>query len=151
MITDLPTQRIWALSQWQTFPGVFTYKMAAKINWHRFGTKLRYCRLMYTVAFLCANILRLSAISSVISVLAENSLTETLAQPCMYFYVLCFMLCAVICSTVRISDWFFVRLLFFLHVCVYVNQAAHVNVILINENDDDDNITMKIVFTFLQA
>ena len=25
--------------------------MAAKINWHRFGTKLRYRRLMYTVAF----------------------------------------------------------------------------------------------------
>jgi len=26
---------------------VFTYKMAAKINWHRYGTKLRHRRLMY--------------------------------------------------------------------------------------------------------
>jgi len=25
----------------------FTYKMAAKINWHRYGTKLRHCRPMY--------------------------------------------------------------------------------------------------------
>jgi len=25
----------------------FTYKMAAKINWHRYGTKLRHCHLMY--------------------------------------------------------------------------------------------------------
>jgi len=33
MITDLSTNRIYALSQWQTFIRVFTYKMAAKINW----------------------------------------------------------------------------------------------------------------------
>jgi len=26
----------------------FTYKMAAKINWHRFGTKLRHRHPMYT-------------------------------------------------------------------------------------------------------
>jgi len=26
---------------------VFTYKMAAKINWHRYGTKLRHCHPMY--------------------------------------------------------------------------------------------------------
>ena len=25
----------------------FTYKMAAKINWHRYGTKLRHCHPMY--------------------------------------------------------------------------------------------------------
>ena len=25
----------------------FTYKMAAKINWHRYGTKLRHCRPVY--------------------------------------------------------------------------------------------------------
>jgi len=25
----------------------FTRKMAAKINWHRYGTKLRHCRPMY--------------------------------------------------------------------------------------------------------
>jgi len=26
----------------------FTYKMAAKINWHRYGTKLRHRHPMYT-------------------------------------------------------------------------------------------------------
>ena len=25
---------------------VFTYKMATKINWHRYGTKLRHCHPM---------------------------------------------------------------------------------------------------------
>ena len=47
MITDLLTKRIQALSQWQTFLRVFTYKMAPKINWHRYETKLRYCHPMY--------------------------------------------------------------------------------------------------------
>jgi len=47
MITDLLTKRIQALSQWQTFLGVFTYKMAAKINWHKYATKLRHCHPMY--------------------------------------------------------------------------------------------------------
>jgi len=37
-----------AISQWQTFIRVFTYKMAAKINWRRYGTKLRHCEPMYT-------------------------------------------------------------------------------------------------------
>ena len=32
------------------FLRVFTYKMAAKINWHRYGAKLRHCRPMYTIA-----------------------------------------------------------------------------------------------------
>jgi len=41
MITELPTKRTESLSQWQTFLGDFTYTMAAKINWHRYGTKLR--------------------------------------------------------------------------------------------------------------
>jgi len=31
------------ITQWQIFLGVFTYKMAAKINRHRYGTKLRHC------------------------------------------------------------------------------------------------------------
>ena len=48
MITDLPTKRIWPLSQWQIFLRVFTYKTAAKINWHRYGTKFRHCYPMYT-------------------------------------------------------------------------------------------------------
>ena len=46
MITDSPTKRILALSQWQTFITVFTYKMAAEINWHRYGTKLRHSQPM---------------------------------------------------------------------------------------------------------
>jgi len=28
---------------------VFTYKMAAEINWHRYGTTLHHCHHMYTV------------------------------------------------------------------------------------------------------
>jgi len=35
--------------QSQTFLRVFTYKMAAKISWHRYGTKLRYCHSMYSI------------------------------------------------------------------------------------------------------
>ena len=34
----------------KTFLGVFTYKMAAKINWHRYGTKLRHCHRTYNAA-----------------------------------------------------------------------------------------------------
>ena len=30
-----------------TVTNVFTYKMAAKINWHRYGTKSRHCHPMY--------------------------------------------------------------------------------------------------------
>ena len=48
MITDLPTKRIKALSPLQTFLTLFTYKMAEKINWHRYGTKSRHCHPMYT-------------------------------------------------------------------------------------------------------
>ena len=29
-----------------------TYKMAAVINWHRYGTKLRHCYPMYTLCFM---------------------------------------------------------------------------------------------------
>jgi len=61
----------------------------------------------------------------------KNLLTETLAQPCMSFYVLCFMLCALICSVARYF-WLIVRSLTFLHLCVYISQAAHVNLVLIN-------------------
>ena len=48
MSSDLTTKRIQALSQWQTFLAVLTYKMAAKINWHGYGTKLRQCHPVYT-------------------------------------------------------------------------------------------------------
>ena len=27
----------------------FNHKMAAKTNWHRYGTKLRHCHSMYTI------------------------------------------------------------------------------------------------------
>ena len=51
MITDLPVKRICVLSHWQTFLRVFTYNMAAEINWHRYGTKLRHChRMLYSTA-----------------------------------------------------------------------------------------------------
>jgi len=43
MITDLPTNRISAVSQSQTFLRVCTYETAAKINWYRYGTKLSKC------------------------------------------------------------------------------------------------------------
>jgi len=33
--------------KWHTFLRVFIYKMAAKINWHRYGTKLRHCHPMW--------------------------------------------------------------------------------------------------------
>ena len=46
MITDLPTKRIKRYHS----DSVFTYKMAAKINWHRYRTKLRHCHPMYTVS-----------------------------------------------------------------------------------------------------
>jgi len=45
MITDLPTKRTWALSQWQTFLRVFTYKTVA---YSRYGTKLHHCHAVYT-------------------------------------------------------------------------------------------------------
>ena len=43
MITNLPTKRIEPPWQWQTFLKVLTYKIAAKINWHSYGTKLCHC------------------------------------------------------------------------------------------------------------
>ena len=46
MITDLPTKRITATYISRSF----TYKMAAKINWHRYGTKLRHCHPVYTAS-----------------------------------------------------------------------------------------------------
>jgi len=38
-------------------------------------------------------------------------------------------------SIVRISEWLFVSSFIVLHLCVCVNQAAHVN--FVNENDVD--------------
>jgi len=44
MIADLPTRAITVTNISQ----IFTYKMAAKINWHRYRTKLRHCHSMHT-------------------------------------------------------------------------------------------------------
>ena len=44
MTTDLPTNAVTATN---ISPSLHTYKMAAKINWHGYGTKLRQC--MYTL------------------------------------------------------------------------------------------------------
>jgi len=50
---------IWSLTYHETvfkryhsdrhFKEFFTYKMAAKINWYRYGTKLRHCHPMHTL------------------------------------------------------------------------------------------------------
>ena len=42
MITDLPT----VTNIYQ----IYTYKMAAKINWHRYRTKLRHCHYAYAAS-----------------------------------------------------------------------------------------------------
>ena len=50
MISDLPTKQIKACLSTITVTNIyqsFTYKMASKINWHRYETKLRYCHPMY--------------------------------------------------------------------------------------------------------
>jgi len=44
MITDLPTKHYITVTN---ISKSFTYKMAAKINRHRYGTKLRHRRPMY--------------------------------------------------------------------------------------------------------
>ena len=47
MITDLPTKRTQALYHSDRHFSVFTYKMAAKIDRHRYRTKLRHCHPMH--------------------------------------------------------------------------------------------------------
>ena len=50
------------------------------------------------------------------------------------------MVCAVIRSVTRISDRFFVcSLIFCSPVCLQVNEAAHVNMILTNDDVDNDD------------
>ena len=55
---SLSKMSIWSLTYWKSsdidsrvtnISKSFTYKMAAKTSWHRYGTKLRHCRLMYTI------------------------------------------------------------------------------------------------------
>ena len=40
-------QSVFQRQQSKTFSKSFTYKMAAKTSWHRYGTKLRHCHPMY--------------------------------------------------------------------------------------------------------
>jgi len=63
MTTDLPTGRILALSQRRTFLGVFTYKMAAKTNYHGCGTKLRHCQIKSNEILFAQNTSHLNAAS----------------------------------------------------------------------------------------
>ena len=47
MITDLTNKAyLSAITVTNIFQS-FTYKMAAEIDWHRYGTKLRHCHRMY--------------------------------------------------------------------------------------------------------
>jgi len=58
---------------------------------------------------------------------------------------LCFMSYAL-----RYSSYFFVHLLIFFSLeCLYVNQAAHVSLVLTNENNDDDDIVLALLATEL--
>jgi len=47
MIAELPTKRIIAHHNDKRLQS-FTYKMAAKINWHKYATKLRHCHPMHS-------------------------------------------------------------------------------------------------------
>jgi len=44
MIINLPIERV---SRVTNTSNSFTHKMAAKISWHRYRTKLRHCHPMY--------------------------------------------------------------------------------------------------------
>jgi len=48
MIINLLTKRILISITLKNISKSFTYKMAAKTSWHRYGTKLRHCNPMYT-------------------------------------------------------------------------------------------------------
>jgi len=47
MTTDLPTEAYLSAITVANIYKSFTYKMAVKINWHRYGTKLRHSHPMY--------------------------------------------------------------------------------------------------------
>jgi len=47
MITDLPTKAYVSTITVRNIYQSFAYKMAAKINSHRYGTNLRHCNPMY--------------------------------------------------------------------------------------------------------
>jgi len=49
MITDFTNKAyLSAITVTNISQSFFTYKMPAKINWHRYGTKLRHCHPMYS-------------------------------------------------------------------------------------------------------
>ena len=47
MISDLPTKCSLSAVTVTNISQSFTYKMAARISWHRYGTKLRHCHVVY--------------------------------------------------------------------------------------------------------
>jgi len=48
MITDLPKKAYLSTITVANISQSFTYKMAVKMNWHRYETKLSHCHPMYT-------------------------------------------------------------------------------------------------------
>jgi len=69
----------------------------------------------------------------------KNVLTETLAQPA-YIFMFCVSCSALLYALlfVFLTDCSFVN--FHSLVCLRVNQAAPVSLILINENNDNDDV-----------
>ena len=71
----------------------FTYKMAAKINWHRYRTKLRHCHPMYKLDRI-VKVLRTCQIHAnitvvvhkIIFVIIYNLLCQLLCRYFYYFY-----------------------------------------------------------------
>ena len=49
MIINVQKKRIYVTCRVTNISKSFTHKMAAKTSWHRYGTELRHCHLMYNV------------------------------------------------------------------------------------------------------
>ena len=60
MIFNLPTKQYLSDSRVTNISKSFTYKMAAKTNWYRYGTKLRHCHPKISGARFTKKILRQS-------------------------------------------------------------------------------------------
>jgi len=57
-----------------------TYKMAAKINWHRYGTKLRHCHPMYMSTARSGFISPLSSSCRPLGTRSSSALVDELAS-----------------------------------------------------------------------
>jgi len=64
------------------FYGVFAYKMAAKINWHRYGTKLRHCHPMYTLCAVFIRARRRLVLSASVNVLSSSDVVWSVTERC---------------------------------------------------------------------